>query len=137
MLSHQPQYLPLTIGQLWKGVGALPLLQLLGQVLSQSGFFCYPTFGELAKALYPNMWESVIVQLIKNIPVYPLQIWMDVGIYDLEMLLEPNERMFALLKNRGYDVTLRRFSGGHSWYPWRQDLPFGLQRLFPFAGKAI
>jgi enterochelin esterase-like enzyme len=89
---------------------------IFGHVLSQSGAF------EL------DEMETVIGPLVRHLPVQPLQVWMDVGRF--EWLLEPNRRMYALLQERGYDVTYREFNGGHNYPAWRDDLWRGLETLF-------
>jgi enterochelin esterase family protein len=58
-----------------------------------------------------------------------IQIWMDAG--KLEFLLKDNRRMSALLKENGYNVTYREFSGGHNYTAWRDDVWRGLEVMFP------
>lgn len=90
--------------------------KIFGHVLSQSGAF------ELDSEV------TVTVPLVRHMPVQPLRIWMDVGRY--EWLLEPNRRMYALLRERGYDVEYREFNGGHNYPAWRNDVWRGLEALF-------
>lgn len=90
--------------------------EVFGKVMSQSGAF------ELAQR------ETVLHTLIRNGPAPSLKVWMDVGRY--EWLLEPNRRMAALMKERGYDVTYREYNGGHNYPSWRDDVWRGLEHLF-------
>ncbi len=94
----------------------LRLPQVFGKVLSQSGAFFVPE-------LY-----SVIEDLARYLPPPDIEIWMDAG--KLEWLLEGNRQMHDLLKERGYKVTYREFSGGHNYTCWQNDIGLGLQKLF-------
>jgi enterochelin esterase family protein len=67
--------------------------------------------------------------LIRHGQAQNINIWMDVG--QLDVLLEDNRNMCALLKERNYSVTCREFSGGHNYTAWRDDLWRGLEALFP------
>ena len=90
--------------------------QVFGGVLSQSGAF---VLGDE---------DTVVWDLVRQGPVRPLKIGMDVGRF--ECLLQANRRMSALLAERGYDVTYREFSGGHNYTAWRNDLLRGLEALY-------
>lgn len=87
------------------------------QVFSQSGAF---KFGQ-----YP----AFVFDLICANPTHPLRICMDVGIY--EWLLPANQEMLALLRERNYAVTYHQYSAGHNYPAWSNDLPRGLELLFP------
>lgn len=63
-----------------------------------------------------------------------LDIWMEVGKLDvdkLEPLLDDNRRMQPILKEKGYRVRYREFSGGHNFTAWRDEVWRGLEALFP------
>ena len=53
----------------------------------------------------------------------------------LDVLLEDNRNMRALLQERDYAVTYREFSGGHNYTAWRNDLWHGLEALFSYHIK--
>lgn len=89
---------------------------VFGKVLSQSGAF---RLGE---------HELVLTDLVRHMPHQELRIWMDVGRF--EGLQACNQDMHALLKEKGYDVTYREYSGGHNYAAWRNDLARGLETLF-------
>jgi enterochelin esterase-like enzyme len=91
--------------------------QIFGKVLSQSGAFGFDDH------------EFVIYDLVDHGRMPPLQIWMDVGIFDF--LLSTNRRMHELLRHRQAQVTYNEYSGGHNYYAWRDDLAAGLEKLFP------
>ena len=91
--------------------------QIFGRVLSQSGAF---DFGYDSRGLD---------EFVRYIPTKPIRIWMDAGRY--EWLLPSNQRMAELLKERGYSIAYKEFSGGHNYTSWRNELPYGLMTLFP------
>jgi enterochelin esterase-like enzyme len=88
--------------------------QVFGHVLSQSGAF---TIGR----------DLVVYDLIREGNVKPLQLWMDVGRF--EWLLETSRRMYALLQEKGYDVTFREYDAGHNYPAWRDDVWRGLEKM--------
>jgi enterochelin esterase-like enzyme len=95
------------------------LPQLFGRVLSQSGAF---SFGNFDMAVYDLMQKDQIQSL---------QVYMDVGVYDLRGLLETNQRMQKLLSERGCRVIYREYHAGHNYPAWRDDIWRGLEALYP------
>jgi len=98
----------------------LRLPQVFGKVLSQSGAF--------------ELWghETVTMNMVRHMPKPEIDIWMDVG--KLEWLLPCNQVMHALLREKGYRLTYREFSGGHNYTSWRNDIWRGLELLFGNEG---
>ncbi len=95
---------------------ALRLPQVFRKVLSQSGAFIAPDY------------QFVVVDLVKCTPPPEIDIWMDAG--RLEWLLDGNRQMYALLKEKNYQVKYREFSGGHIYTAWRDDIWHGLESLY-------
>ena len=91
---------------------------IFGKVLSQSGAFSSPDF------------DSVVFDIIQGRERKPVNIWMDVGVYDLAGLLESNRKMLMTLQQKGYPVTYREYNSGHSYPAWRDDIWRGLEALF-------
>ena len=121
LLDLQTQ--PGTFGILGASMGGLMALyaglrapHVFGHVLSQSGAFTLDTL------------DTVVWDLVRQGPVLPLRIWMDVGRY--EWLLDCNRRLHHLLVERGYDVTYREYNAGHNYPAWRNDVWRGLELLF-------
>jgi enterochelin esterase-like enzyme len=110
-----------SMGGLMSLYTGLRLPHIFGRVISQSG-----AFGLHGGDLKPVVWD-----LVRAMPRRPLKIWLDAGEY--EFLKEPNREMCALLKEKGYDVSLRIFSGGHNYTSWRNDVWRGLEAVFPPA----
>lgn len=115
---------PGSFGVLGASMGGLMALytglrmpERFGKVLSQSGAFHFEQF------------DTVSVDLVEHLPIQDLRIWMDAG--KLEWLLESSQKMYGLLKSKGYNVTFREFSGGHNYTAWRDDIWRGLEKLFP------
>ena len=95
---------------------ALRLPQVFHKVLSQSGAFIAPDY------------QYVVVDLVKCSSPPEIDIWMDAG--RLDWLLEGNRQMYALLKEKNYQVKYREFSGGHNFTAWRDDIWHGLETLY-------
>ena len=93
--------------------------EIFGNVISQSGAF-----------MVENL-DFAAVDLVRHGHAPGVKVWMDVG--RLDELLKDNRRMHALLKEKGYQVTYREFSGGHNYTAWRDDLWRGLEAMFPYA----
>jgi len=75
--------------------------------------------------------DTAVVDLVHHEHANEINIWMDVGQLEKE-LLEDNRRMSSLLSQKNYKVTYREFSGGHNYTCWRDDLWRGLEQLFPY-----
>jgi enterochelin esterase family protein len=99
---------------------ALRMPHIFGKVISQSGGF---RLGD---------YDSVVFDLIEAGDPKPVQVWMDVGKYDVGFLLAANRRMYSSLKSKGYMVEYREYSAGHNFPAWRDDVWRGLE--FMLAG---
>jgi enterochelin esterase-like enzyme len=97
---------------------ALRAPAVFGHAVSQSGAFSAGALGI----------EPVVFDLIRHMPLQPIKIWMDVGTY--ERLLPANQRIHALLRERGYDVSYREYHGGHNYAVWRDEVWRGLEALY-------
>jgi enterochelin esterase-like enzyme len=97
---------------------ALRAPSMFGHAISQSGAFALGALGS----------DPIVFDLVRHLPNAPVKIWMDVGSY--EQLLPANQRMQALLRQHGYDVTYREYHGGHNYSVWRDDVWRGLEALY-------
>lgn len=70
-----------------------------------------------------------LLSLIEATEPPPIRLWLDVG--DLEGLAVPNDRLAAMLGRRGFDLTYRRFPGGHDQTSWTESLVDALPAIFP------
>lgn len=96
----------------------LRLSHIFGKVLAQSG------------AYRTNNFDQVVFDLVQHGPLRPLEIWMDVGRYDMLELLTANRRMVDMLMNKGYRLTYREYNAGHNYAAWRNEIWRGLETLF-------
>ena len=95
----------------------LRMPDVFGNVLSQSGAFTIETR------------DFAPVDLVQYGHANNINIWMDVG--QLDLLLEDNQTMHAMLEDKGYNVTYREFVAGHNFTAWRDDVWRGLEAMFP------
>jgi enterochelin esterase-like enzyme len=72
------------------------------------------------------------IALIEATIAPPVRLWLDAG--DMEPLAGPNDRLAALLADRGWDVTYRRQHGGHNQTSWAEGLLDALPAIFPPVG---
>ncbi|MBU8898765.1 prolyl oligopeptidase family serine peptidase [Corallococcus sp. M34] len=93
--------------------------EVFGHVLAQSG--AYSLEG----------WDFVVFELARRPQQRPLSVWMDCG--GFEGLLEGSRRLAPLLTSAGHRVAFREYSGGHNYPAWRDDLPRGLEFIFPHS----
>lgn len=112
-----------SLGALMSMYTGLRMPEIFGRVLCQSG-----VFGLDGR-------DFAAVDLIRHGQGRDqLDVWMDVGLFDVdrnESLLEDNRRIQPVLKEKGYRVTYREFSGGHNYTAWRDEVWRGLESLFP------
>jgi enterochelin esterase family protein len=99
---------------------AARLPYIFGKVLSQSGAF---TLGK---------FDTVVFDLMTQSKELPLDIWLDVGRYDLPGLLESNRRMQSVLMQHHYSAFYREYNAGHNYPAWRDELSRGLEALYGF-----
>ncbi|HEX7949626.1 MAG TPA: alpha/beta hydrolase-fold protein [Candidatus Limnocylindrales bacterium] len=90
--------------------------QLFGSGILQS--VAAFSFGELSTVL-----------LARHLAPPPVRLWQDAG--DYEWLAEANDRLAALLRERGYDLAYRRHHGGHDQTSWSESLVDALPAIFP------
>ncbi|MFH0883629.1 MAG: alpha/beta hydrolase-fold protein [bacterium] len=76
--------------------------------------------------------SSELQALLDVSPSLSLDIWVDIGTYDIDLLkMQVNNTLVPILQNRGYDYELRKMHEGHSWGNWRKNLQPILVRFFP------
>jgi enterochelin esterase family protein len=105
-----------SMGGLMSVFTALKLPRVFGKALSQAGAF--------------ELWEheSTTMQMARHFPKPDVKLWLDCG--RLDFLLEPNRRMAALLREKGYSFGYRENGGAHNYTTWRDACVAGLEYLF-------
>ena len=105
----------------------------LGGTMSMyTGLRMPDVFGKMLIQAGAFMIESrafAVVDLVRHGQARDVNIWMDSG--RLDSLLDDNRRMLSLLKDKGYHVTYREYSGGHNYTAWRDNISHGLEAMFP------
>ena len=76
-----------------------------------------------------DQFEPTTLAWMRQVPAPPVRIWQDAG--DYEWLAEPNDELAALLRDRGYDASYRRYPGGHDQTSWNELLVDALPVMFP------
>ncbi len=105
-----------SFGGLMSMYTGLRMPEIFGKVISQSGVF--ESQGR----------DFAAVDLIRSKRSREIKIWMDIGHFD--WLLEDNRRLQPTLRENGYDVTYREFSGGHNYTCWRDEVWIALEKMF-------
>jgi enterochelin esterase family protein len=111
-----------SMGGLMSLYAGLRAPEVFGHVLAESG-----AFGAHVP-VYRLYYRSVIEDLIDLGPVQPLKLWLDCGLH--EWFLEPNRRMAARLRARGYDLAYHEQPSGHNYVSWRNVVWRGLEYLY-------
>lgn len=99
---------------------ALRLPNIFGYVLSQSGAFNLGTH------------DSVVYELAEHLDNFHPKIFLDIGIYDFQILLAANRRMKRHLVEQKFNLMYREYPAGHNYTAWRNDLVHGLEWLFGY-----
>lgn len=105
-----------SMGGLMSVYTALRLPQVFGRAFSQAGAF--------------ELWdqETVVMQLVRHVPKPDVKLWLDCG--KMDFLRQANQRMSALLSEKGYDFNYHETGGAHNYTTWRDSLAPGLEALF-------
>jgi enterochelin esterase family protein len=105
-----------SMGGLMAVYTTLRLPHVFGRALSQAGAF--------------ELWqrETVAMEWVRYAPRSQVRLWLDCGRND--SLRACNQRMSALLAEKGCDFTYRENGGGHNYTTWRDHLAPGLESLF-------
>jgi enterochelin esterase family protein len=122
------------LASMWLGY-RLP--HVFGNVISQAASLWWgPGFdGERPRHLqtYEAEW---LTQRYAERPRLPLKIWMEIGLMEsLDIMIEPNRRMKALLESKGYDLTYSEPAGGHDYAIWRGTFADALIAMLPASGS--
>jgi enterochelin esterase-like enzyme len=120
-IDHHPGafgVLGASMGGLMALYAGLRLPDIFGQVLSLSGALSFPGY------------DLVVFDLVRNADPESMRIWMNVGLFDIQHLVESNRRMSSLLQERGFDLWYAEYPAGHNYTAWRDELGAGLIHLF-------
>lgn len=106
----------------------------LSGVLSQSGSFYFTLDERENWPVYPEH-EGILLPRIMQADVAPLQVHLDVGLYDLGAArLGLNRHLRDILRMKGHSVSYVEYKGGHAHLNWRHTLAQGLIALLGSVG---
>ncbi|MDZ7386780.1 MAG: alpha/beta hydrolase-fold protein, partial [candidate division KSB1 bacterium] len=90
----------------------------------------YPEqFGTIAAQ--SSYVEAEVATRFREGKKLPLRIYLDVGTYDIPLLIPLVRTLRQILVARGYEVLYQEFHEGHSWGNWRAHLDDILEWSFP------
>jgi enterochelin esterase family protein len=90
----------------------------------------YPNiFGNVA-AQSSNVIQSIQERFAANPPL-PLKVWLDIGSFDIPVLIPLVKNLASTLEKQGYDMRYQLVNEGHSWGNWRARIDEYIQWFFP------
>ena len=87
------------------------------------------TFGKIA-AMSSDV-QDVISDTFKNRDKMPLDLYMDLGLYDIPQLVPMVNDFIKILQNRKYTYQFKTWPEGHSWGNWKSHVSIPLRQFFP------
>lgn len=94
--------------------------EIFGNVAAQSSY------------IQPSIFDG-----FQNGPLLDLQIYLNLGTYDLPVLIPLVHDFVPILQGRGYVFQFQEFHEGHSWGLWRAHIDDALEMFFPASPTAV
>jgi len=88
-------------------------------------------FGKIA-AQSSSVIEAVN-ETFSNGPKLNLTLFLDIGTYDLTVLIPMVKNLCNILQEKGYSYQCREWHEGHSWGNWKGHLRIPLTQFFPWS----
>lgn len=115
----------LSLGGLTAAYLGLKYPDVFRNVLSQSGYFCYEP--EDYSSIDGDCW---IGTKFKEKNKLSLKFYLDMGVLETKYkIIDPNINLTDILMDKGYNVDLQWFNGGHDYLYWGETLANGLTSL--------
>jgi len=92
-------------------------------------------FGNIA-AQSSNV-QDTIANGFQNGPFLNLKFYLDIGTYDISILIPLVQNFEQILQNRGYPYQYQVYHEGHSWGNWRAHIDNALEMFFPGTATGI
>ncbi len=88
-------------------------------------------FGKVA-AYSSNVIDEIATTFADG-PILNLDFYLDIGTYDIDVLIPMVHNFRDILDNRGYPFVFNEWNDGHSWGNWRAHIDNSLNYFFPPA----
>ncbi|MEI7499838.1 MAG: alpha/beta hydrolase-fold protein [Bacteroidota bacterium] len=88
-------------------------------------------FGKIA-AFSSNV-QTTISSTFSTGPKLNLEFYIDIGTYDLSVLIPMVHGLSDILQTKGYTYQFKEWHEGHSWGNWKGHLRLPLEQFFPFS----
>ena len=92
-------------------------------------------FGNVA-AQSSNV-QNAISTGFQNTPLLNLKFYMDIGTYDIPILIQLVNNFIPILQSKGYTYLYRVYNEGHSWGNWRAHIDDALIMFFPGNASSL
>ncbi len=92
-------------------------------------------FGNVA-AQSSNV-ESNVHSGFEGSPKLNLKIYLDLGTYDIPVLLPRVRNLVPVIESKSYEVQYIEFHDGHSWGNWRGHIDNALEMFFPSTATPV
>ncbi|MFZ0388931.1 MAG: alpha/beta hydrolase-fold protein, partial [Calditrichia bacterium] len=100
-----------------------------GNISIYQGLHYSAEFGNVA-AQSSNV-EPDLNTAFQNSPALDLRFYLDIGTYDIPLLIPRVQNFVQVLQNKGYDYEYQIWHQGHSWGNWRAHMDNALEKFFP------
>ncbi|MDZ7269944.1 MAG: alpha/beta hydrolase-fold protein [candidate division KSB1 bacterium] len=92
-------------------------------------------FGNIAA--HSSNVENNVRAAFENSPRLDLKLYLDMGTYDLNILIARVGNFLPVLQAKGYTYKYLEFHEGHSWGNWRAHIDNALEMFFPGGALAV
>jgi len=75
--------------------------------------------------------QTVISSTFQNSAKLSLKLYMDIGKYDIAVLIPLVNNFVQILQNKNYEFQFHQWHEGHSWGNWKGHLSMALRQFFP------
>lgn len=100
-----------------------------GNISLWLGYTHHEVFGNIAA--HSSYIQPSLVSGFQNSPRLDLRLYMDLGTYDIGLLIPLVRGFVPILQSKGYDYRYIEYHEGHSWGNWRAHIDNALRMFFP------
>jgi enterochelin esterase-like enzyme len=86
-------------------------------------------FGKIASQ--SSNVETIISDTYQNESKMDLELYLDMGTYDINVLIPLVRNFVQILENKNYVYQYKEWHEGHSWGNWKGHLSYALRQFFP------